>query len=118
MLYDSICTERYMGLPTENGNVKKYQSSSVLAHASKLKTKKFMLVHGTGDDNVHFQQSMMLSKLLTAEDIIFDQLTYPDEAHHLGHVTAHLYHSMDIFWAKCFGYDIESNSLSGSSNTV
>ncbi|OXU21775.1 hypothetical protein TSAR_010761 [Trichomalopsis sarcophagae] len=102
--YDSIYTERFMGLPTASDNLKNYQASGVMSRVEKLRGKKFMLVHGTGDDNVHYQQSMALSRALAEADILYDQVSYPDEAHHLGHVTKHLYHTMDKFWSECFGY--------------
>ncbi|KAJ8683546.1 hypothetical protein QAD02_019338, partial [Eretmocerus hayati] len=103
--YDSIYTERYMGLPTPDDNLKHYESASVLNKVEKLRGKKFMLIHGTGDDNVHYQQSMALSKALAEADILYDQLSYADEAHALSHVQRHLYHSMDKFWSECFNYE-------------
>ncbi len=53
-LYDAIWTERYMGLPVDNK--KGYDAASVLTYAGKLKGK-LMIVHGTGDDNVHYQNT-------------------------------------------------------------
>jgi dipeptidyl-peptidase-4 len=93
-----------MGLPTVEDNLKKYIASSVLGHVKKLANKKYMLVHGTGDDNVHYQQSMALAKVLSEADILYDQVSYPDETHSLFHVTKHLYHTMDKFWSECFNY--------------
>ena len=58
------------------------------------------------DDNVHFQQSMMLIRQLELDDIAFLQQSYPDENHGLGGVTPHLYRAFDNFWADCFEYDI------------
>ena len=63
-----------------------------------------MLINGTGDDNVHYQQSMALAKSLAEADIPFEQMSYPDEAHGLKHVLKHLYHRMDKFWGQCLGY--------------
>ncbi|XP_011501631.1 PREDICTED: venom dipeptidyl peptidase 4 [Ceratosolen solmsi marchali] len=102
--YDSIYTERFMGLPTVKDNLKNYETSSVLSRVKKLADKKYMLVHGTGDDNVHFQQSMAMAKELTEADILFDQVSYADEPHSLYRVTKHLYHTMDNFWTECFDY--------------
>ena len=93
-----------MGLPTPSDNLKNYKKSGVTSRVERLRGKKFMLVHGTGDDNVHFQQAMALSKALSEADILYDQVSYPDEAHSLNHVTKHLYHTMDKFWSECFGY--------------
>ncbi|XP_058801114.1 venom dipeptidyl peptidase 4-like [Phymastichus coffea] len=103
--YDSIYTERYMGLPTVDDNLVGYNSSSVMSHLENFRGKKYMLVHGTGDDNVHFQQSMALHRALAEIDILYDQLSYPDEDHSLRHVSKHLYHTMDQFWTECFSYE-------------
>lgn len=93
-----------MSLPRKGDNMNAYEASSVLDRVEKLKRKKFMLVHGTGDDNVHYQQSMALSKALAQHDVLYDQVSYPDEAHSLSHVSKHLYHTMDKFWSECFDY--------------
>ena len=59
--YDNIYTERYMQTPQENP--KGYDENSPINHVDKLKGK-YLLVHGTGDDNVHVQNSMRLSETL------------------------------------------------------
>lgn len=65
-------TERFMGLPTDKDNKIGYIASSLLTNASKL-NKKFLLIHGTLDDNVHYQQSMMFARVLELNDILFQQ---------------------------------------------
>ena len=64
--YDTIYTERYLSLPTIEDNLQGYRNSDVTSKARKFKGKKLMLIHGTADDNVHFQQTMMLT--LTSRD--------------------------------------------------
>ncbi|XP_075159840.1 dipeptidyl peptidase 4 omega isoform X2 [Haematobia irritans] len=98
--YDSIYTERYMSLP--NLNEIGYSNSRLSTRALKLKGKKFLLVHGTLDDNVHYQQAMILAKNLERHDILFKQISYPDEDHALAGVRPHLYHSLDRFFGECF----------------
>ncbi|XP_046809114.1 venom dipeptidyl peptidase 4 isoform X2 [Lucilia cuprina] len=98
--YDSIYTERYMGLPTVNELG--YAASRLSTKATQLKGKKFLLVHGTLDDNVHYQQAMILAKNLERHDILFKQISYPDEDHALAGVRPHLYHSLDRFFGDCF----------------
>lgn len=66
----------------------------------------FFLIHGNGDDNVHFQQSMILAGAMEKADIMFEQMWYPNEAHSISGTQRHLYHTMDQFWAKCFKYEI------------
>lgn len=64
--------------------------------------KTYMLVHGTLDDNVHFQQGMLLARTLERKDIEFKEITYPDENHSLAGVRPHLYHSLERFFESCF----------------
>ncbi|KAK7075274.1 Inactive dipeptidyl peptidase 10, partial [Halocaridina rubra] len=69
--YDTVYTERYMGLPTPNDNLRAYVNSDITKNVSNFKNKEFFLIHGTADDNVHYQQSMMLSRALEVNDILF-----------------------------------------------
>ncbi|XP_043527094.1 venom dipeptidyl peptidase 4 isoform X2 [Frieseomelitta varia] len=102
--YDSLYTERFMGLPTPEDNLHGYNHSDVTRLVEGIRGKKFMLIHGTGDDNVHYQQAMALNRALVDKDIMFEQQSYTDEAHALSGVFPHLYHTMDRFWANCLGY--------------
>lgn len=70
-LSDTIYTERYMGLIEDN--TANYKNASLLGQAENLRNKKFMVIHGTYDDNVHYQQSMMLSYELERRVILFRQ---------------------------------------------
>ncbi|EDX10461.1 GD14501 [Drosophila simulans] len=97
---NSIYTERYMGLP--NTNELGYANSRLSTMAVKLRGKKYLLVHGTLDDNVHYQQAMILAKNLERQDILFKQISYADEDHGLSNVRPHLYHSLDRFFGECF----------------
>ena len=76
--YDSIYTERYMGLPQDNA--KGYDENSPMNHVSKIKGK-FLLMHGTADDNVHFQNSIELIKKLVEKNIYFNLMIYPNSNH-------------------------------------
>lgn len=71
---DSIYTERYMGLPTSEDNIEGYQNAQLLDKYEGIRDKQYFLVHGTLDDNVHYQQSMLWAKVLEHRDILFDQL--------------------------------------------
>lgn len=92
-----------MGLPTAEDNLAGYNRTDISRLAEGIRGKRYMLIHGTGDDNVHYQQALMLAKSLEYRDILFEQVTYTDEAHGLQHVSPHLYHTMDKFWSECFG---------------
>jgi dipeptidyl-peptidase-4 len=76
--YDSIYTERYMGLPKENA--KGYEDSSLPKVADKLHGALF-LVHGTSDDNVHFQNSIQMIDALIKADKLFRLMVYPNKTH-------------------------------------
>ena len=77
-LYDTIYTERYMRTPLENPAG--YAEGAPLAYADSLKGH-FLLVHGTGDDNVHFQNSVRLVERLEAANRQFDMRIYPNKTH-------------------------------------
>lgn len=76
--YDSIYTERFMSLPQLNPEG--YENSSVLKYTDKLKGK-LLLVHGTADDNVHFQNSVALAHKLINENRQFSTMFYPERDH-------------------------------------
>ena len=101
-LYDSIYTERFMGLPNPTDNLAGYNRSLLNNKIDNFKNKKFYLIHGTLDDNVHFQQSLLLAKMLELKDILFQQQTYTDETHDIARMRLHLYHSMGKFLDDCF----------------
>ncbi|KAK5646380.1 hypothetical protein RI129_004844 [Pyrocoelia pectoralis] len=105
--YDSIYTERYMGLPTEEDNAIGYQNAEIMSQIEGLRHKLFYIFHGNADDNVHYQQSMMLSKALERADIRFFQQSYPDESHSLVHVHRHLFHTI----SKFFDYGFKNQHL-------
>ncbi|CAG5056647.1 unnamed protein product [Parnassius apollo] len=100
LYYDSIYTERYMDTP--QANPLGYKQSDLLVAAQKLRGRRYLLVHGSGDDNVHYQHSMQLAKQLQHADIAFEQLSYTDENHSLAGVSRHFYHALDHFWTECF----------------
>uniref|UniRef100_A0A182JLE1 Venom dipeptidyl peptidase 4 n=1 Tax=Anopheles atroparvus TaxID=41427 RepID=A0A182JLE1_ANOAO len=103
--YDSIYTERYMGLPSAGDNRQGYETSRLTAKHERFRNRTYMLVHGTYDDNVHFQQAMQLSRALETNDIQFKQVSYPDEDHSLAGVRPHLYHTLGKFFTECLKLD-------------
>lgn len=100
ILYDSIYTERFMGSIVDNYNG--YVQASLIKKAKLLKDKQFLLIHGTRDDNVHYQNSMLFAKVLERNDIMFRQMSYPDEDHGLKSVQPHFYHTIQYFFEECF----------------
>ena len=78
--YDTIYTEIYNGLPQDNP--KGYDDNSPLSHAKKLAERtKLLIIHGTADDNVHFQNSMEMCRRLNAAGKQYDMMVYPDQNH-------------------------------------
>ena len=77
-LYDTIYQERYMGLPQENEAA--YHDGSPLFVADRLRGN-LLVVHGTGDDNVHFQGTERLINALVAANRPFTLMVYPNRTH-------------------------------------
>lgn len=88
--YDTIYTERFMRTPQENPQG--YAKSAVIPVAKNLKSK-LLLIHGSADDNVHLQNSMIFSEQLVQAGIQFDMAIYRDRNHGIygGNTRNHLY---------------------------
>jgi dipeptidyl-peptidase-4 len=78
--YDSIYTERYLGLPAENSD--DYRNFSVVNSAADLKGR-LLLAHGTGDDNVHFENTVQFVQRLIDAGIPYDLQIFPRKTHSL-----------------------------------
>ena len=76
--YDTIYTERYMGLPSENAEG--YEASSAITYADKLQSKLLML-HNIEDDNVLFQNTMQMAAAFERAGKLFDMVIYPQKSH-------------------------------------
>ncbi|SEL23727.1 dipeptidyl-peptidase-4 [Aquimarina amphilecti] len=94
--YDTIYTERYLMTPQENA--KGYDDNSPINFVDGLKGK-FLLVHGSADDNVHVQNTMRLIEALVQKNKDFDWAIYPDKNHGIygGNTRLHLYNKMTNF---------------------
>ncbi|CAH2305614.1 dipeptidyl peptidase 4 [Pelobates cultripes] len=101
--YDSIYTERYMGLPTPEDNLDNYLNSTVMSRAKNFKDVEYLLIHGTADDNVHFQQAAQISKALVDNQVDFETMWYTDKDHAIsGLANRHIYIHMSHFLKQCF----------------
>jgi dipeptidyl-peptidase-4 len=96
--YDNIYTERYMQTPKENPNG--YDDNSPIYHVDKLKGK-YLLIHGSADDNVHVQNTYEMTSALVKANKQFDLFIYPDKNHSIygGSTRYHLYKKMTDFIA-------------------
>ena len=94
--YDSIYTERYMR--TEEENKDGYEQNAPVNFADRLKGS-YLLVHGMGDDNVHFQHTAEMANALIKANKQFDTYFYPNKAHGIrgGNTRLHLYQKMTDF---------------------
>lgn len=94
--YDTIYTERYMGLPQDNADG--YDNNSPCFFADKLEGK-YLLVHGTGDDNVHFQNAVTMQERLIKAGKQFSSFYYPDKTHSIsgGQTRTHLFTMLTDF---------------------
>jgi dipeptidyl-peptidase-4 len=97
--YDTIYTERFMTTPQENSSG--YDNNSPLNFAHLLKGK-YLLVHGSADDNVHLQNTMAMVDALIQNNKQFEWMIYPDRNHSIfgGNTRIHLFNKMTNFILK------------------
>ncbi len=97
--YDTIYTERYMDTPQNNPDG--YDKNSPLSKVDKLKGK-YLIVHGTGDDNVHVQHTIVYQDALLEAGKQFELFYYPDRTHGVYQDGArpHLFNMMTTFWLE------------------
>ncbi|WP_276501869.1 S9 family peptidase [Terrimonas pollutisoli] len=106
--YDNIYTERYMRTPQENP--KGYDDNSPINHTDKIKGK-YLLIHGTADDNVHFQNATQMITALVKSNIDFESAYYPNKNHGIsGSMDNTSFH----LWSKMTNWIIENM---GNENT-
>lgn len=91
--YDNIYTERFLRKPSDNKNG--YEENSPTNFVKNIKGK-FLLIHGSADDNVHVQNSMELADALVKNNIPFDFMIYPNKGHGIsgGYTRLHIYSKM------------------------
>jgi dipeptidyl-peptidase-4 len=96
--YDSIYTERYMGLPKDNASG---YDDSIVSAAGNLRGS-LLLAHGTSDDNVHFQNTIQMTDALIRAEKQFRLMVYPGKTHGIGGTgtRTQLFHMMEDFWNK------------------
>lgn len=94
--YDTIYTERFMRTPEENPSG--YDLNSPINYADQLEGK-YLIIHGSGDDNVHVQNTMRMVEALIQADKQFEWMIYPDKNHGIygGNTQKHLYTKMTTF---------------------
>jgi dipeptidyl-peptidase-4 len=117
--YDNIYTERYMRTPQENASG--YDDNSPINFTDKIKGK-FLLIHGTADDNVHFQNSVEMVKSLVKNNIDFESAYYPNKNHGISgaadNTTYHLWSKMTKWLLENLRDNTAPVGNAGSSNKV
>ncbi|MDB4292429.1 S9 family peptidase [Maribacter sp.] len=101
-LYDNIYQERYMGLLEDNEE--NYIAGSPISHAKKLEGN-LMIMHGTADDNVHYQSFERLTNELIKYNKMFDMMSYPMRSHGINereNTSLHLRETMARYWKRVF----------------
>lgn len=93
MLYNSIYQERYMGLPAQNPQG--YRDGSPLNFAQNLQGH-LLIIHGTGDDNVHYQNAEQLVNRLIELNKPFSMMAYPDRTHGISEGASTRLHLFDL----------------------
>ena len=92
--YDNIYEERYMGLPKDNP--KGFEEGSAINHAAGLRGN-LLVVHGTGDDNVHYQNTELLINKLVENNKQFQLMSYPNRTHNINEGKGTTLHLMGLF---------------------
>lgn len=108
--YDSIYTERYMRTYAENKDG--YDKNSPIHYADRLKGD-LLLVHGMGDDNVHFQHTAEMANALIMNNKQFDTYFYPNRNHGIygGPTRQHLYTKMTNFLLESIGPGVQKEKM-------
>lgn len=110
--YDNIYTERYMRTPQENAGG--YDDNSPINFTDKIKGK-YLIIHGTADDNVHFQNATQMISALVKSNIDFESAYYPNKNHgisgQMDNTTFHL-------WSKMTNWIMENMGNENTQKTV
>jgi len=110
--YDTAYTERYLAYATEDDNAGGYDREDVLNKAANFKDKKYLIAHGTADDNVHFMHMTQMVQALVDADVQFRQLLYPDADHYIARPkeSRHLFKAMTEFLLNdCWEGQVDRN---------
>lgn len=114
--YDNIYTERYMRTPQENASG--YDDNSPINHVDKIRGK-YLLIHGSADDNVHFQNSTQMITALVKANVDFETMYYPNKNHGISggadNTTYHLWTKMTNWIINNLGNENVNKASVGTS---
>ncbi|XP_056635273.1 inactive dipeptidyl peptidase 10 isoform X1 [Diorhabda sublineata] len=100
--FNSYYAEKYLGFPSRH--LQEYDNADLTMKAANLNGRRFLLIHGTADTEITLQHTLMLAKALIEQNILFQQLEYPDEGHNFSKkALLHMYKEIDSFFNDSFG---------------
>ncbi|XP_066258567.1 inactive dipeptidyl peptidase 10 isoform X2 [Euwallacea similis] len=100
--YNSFYAEKYLGLPSKHPL--EYDNADLTLKAANMNNRHFFLIYGTADTHITSQHSVMLAKTLIEQNILFQQLAYPDESYSFSQkALLHMYKEIDLFFNESFG---------------
>lgn len=110
LYYNSIFTERILGLPAEN--YKAYVEADATQKGRQIPSYSYFLIHGLADVTAPYQHGIQLARSLSESGTIFRYLSYADEGHDLTGVIEHVYRSMEDFLRNCLSLDSDEDKPS------
>ncbi|EAT40515.1 AAEL007764-PA [Aedes aegypti] len=103
LYYNSVFTERILGVPAEN--YKAYVEADATQRGKQIPSNSYLLMHGMADVSAPFQHGIQLARALTESGTIFRYQSYADEGHELNGVLEHVYRTMEDFLKGCLSLD-------------
>uniref|UniRef100_A0A182TIR2 Peptidase S9 prolyl oligopeptidase catalytic domain-containing protein n=1 Tax=Anopheles melas TaxID=34690 RepID=A0A182TIR2_9DIPT len=107
LYYNSIFTERILGVPAEN--YKAYVEADATQKGRQIPSYSYFLIHGLADVTAPYQHGIQLARSLSESGTIFRYLSYADEGHDLTGVIEHVYRSMEDFLRNCLSLDSDED---------
>ncbi|XP_044263450.1 inactive dipeptidyl peptidase 10 isoform X2 [Tribolium madens] len=100
--HNSYFTEKYFGIPTKH--LHDYENADLTMRAGNLNERRFLLIHGSADTSVTPQHALLFARALIQQEVLFQQLVYPDEGHEFSKKSLiHMYKEIDQFFNDSFG---------------
>ncbi|XP_055593286.1 dipeptidyl peptidase 4 [Uranotaenia lowii] len=107
LYYNSVFTERILGIPAEN--YKAYVEADATQKGKQIPSNSYLLMHGLADVTAPYQHGIQLARALTESGTIFRYQSYADEGHELFGVLEHAYRTMEDFLKKCLSLDSDDD---------